>query len=140
MQISAEESAMQTLNRGGLRALKAFIEWPAQQSSKGLVCVPILYKILDYELRCGGKYSQEILGVCKWMDHRASDILDTLLRAEPTSLMQPNPCRSTDDQEFETRDWERVSVSPKRKMKNLPMILDWVLLRDASTAIPPEIP
>jgi hypothetical protein len=95
---------MQMITKHALEDLQAFITQPDAYHASMLVTIPSLYDVLKYETRNkAGKYSNTVLGVCRWLSDRAVAVLERLVVHSAPPLIQESTGQLT--------DWRNVSMS-----------------------------
>ncbi|KDR72093.1 hypothetical protein GALMADRAFT_74422 [Galerina marginata CBS 339.88] len=79
LQINAEESALQMMNREAIQHLKQFLEKRDQSSLSHLIHIPALYNVLLHEFQTHGNVSVYTYGLSQWLFIRAEFVRQTLL-------------------------------------------------------------
>ncbi|KIM72577.1 hypothetical protein PILCRDRAFT_739791 [Piloderma croceum F 1598] len=86
MQLSAEESAIQTANRPALEALRLFVAYPTSVNTSRLVGIPCLYEVLEYHNAKGEGYPEHLLSLCKWMWQWGEGLLKGIIVHQAPSI------------------------------------------------------
>lgn len=81
MQILAEESILQTLNRLALKKLREFVTLPSKESASALDGSPSIFNITRYEYKRWQAPKPTTLDLFSWLVRRGSDVLGVLLAA-----------------------------------------------------------
>ncbi|KAJ2915820.1 hypothetical protein MD484_g4588, partial [Candolleomyces efflorescens] len=79
-QVAADESILQMMNRPALATLSTFNRNPTHKQLSLLIHIPALYNILEIGFTRGsGQLLSWTIGVCKWLQDRASAVMERLL-------------------------------------------------------------
>ncbi|KAL0563390.1 hypothetical protein V5O48_018676, partial [Marasmius crinis-equi] len=60
-QVAGNESALQVINPGRLPNLQAFINKPEWSTASRLVDIPVIYNLLEAEIRTNGGYPKDLI-------------------------------------------------------------------------------
>ncbi|KAJ7589997.1 hypothetical protein C8J56DRAFT_1048168 [Mycena floridula] len=71
-QIAAEESILQMITKPGLVQLHEFNSRPCEELATKMLLIPALMNSLELELRIHDEYGDELLGLCHWLELRAT--------------------------------------------------------------------
>jgi hypothetical protein len=109
LQIAAEESVAQMMNRPALKDLTEFIQHPSAASLHLLITIPSVYDAVRYEFDMMGILRKSTLEVCRWLQNRGCDVLSRLVLLNgPRS----SDCSASGDHPpIEEKDWKKVSAS-----------------------------
>lgn len=64
-------------NRPALKELARFVEEPSTKNASHLVCIPVLYDVLQHHKP--KPYPTNLLNLCGWLHKRGRDILGQLI-------------------------------------------------------------
>ncbi|KAJ7578889.1 hypothetical protein C8J56DRAFT_1110903 [Mycena floridula] len=100
-QIAAEESVLQMITQPALLALSAFIEDPRKEKATELLLIPALMDVLKREFNDhAGEYKDELVGLCRWLYERVSEVFATLIKRHEGPL--------PDEQVLTEEPWEQT--------------------------------
>ncbi|KAJ7583992.1 hypothetical protein C8J56DRAFT_790501 [Mycena floridula] len=85
-QLNADESVLQMVTRPALNRLATFLQNPAGANVSELIGIPALYTVLMKELKSEGRWHVSLIGLCRWLHGRASQVLKTLMVHEGAPL------------------------------------------------------
>ncbi|TEB36924.1 hypothetical protein FA13DRAFT_1622395, partial [Coprinellus micaceus] len=111
VQIAAEESILQMMNRPAIANLKAFISSPSRQTIDGLITIPTLYDLFRYEFNLTASISSESFGACRWLCERGETVLNRLLarNARPQGALAATGLARDSELPVE-KNWKLVSA------------------------------
>lgn len=88
------------ITRPVLICLRTFNKAPSAKNVSFLVGIPSLLEVLKLT---GAPYDQNVLGVCQWLEHWASNVLDRLLNGDNMVPADTIP-------ELAEEDFRKVSI------------------------------
>ncbi|KAJ7233197.1 hypothetical protein C8J57DRAFT_1195912 [Mycena rebaudengoi] len=89
IQISAEESVLQTVTMKAAEALKIFLQSPTAANASTIIDIPILHDLLAHELLSASAFSEDVLAICRWLHERTTTVFSWLSATNTT--LPPSP-------------------------------------------------
>jgi CxC4 like cysteine cluster associated with KDZ transposases len=80
LQVIAEESILQMINRPALTNLGRFNSSPSLERLSNLIVIPTVYDVLRYDHDTTGSFDPATLQMCLWLYKRGQEVLEALLR------------------------------------------------------------
>ncbi|KAF8057790.1 hypothetical protein FPV67DRAFT_1429432 [Lyophyllum atratum] len=78
IQLAADESVLQMLNKTALDQLASFNQQPCHAAASEMINCPVLLQVLKYHDN-DEKYPASILGLCQWLHHRGSEVFGSVM-------------------------------------------------------------
>ncbi|KAF8068962.1 hypothetical protein FPV67DRAFT_1669006 [Lyophyllum atratum] len=78
VQLAADESVLQMLNKTALDQLASFNQQPCHAAASEMINCPVLLQVLKYHDN-DEKYPASILGLCQWLHHRGSEVFGSVM-------------------------------------------------------------
>ncbi|KAL0573495.1 hypothetical protein V5O48_008472 [Marasmius crinis-equi] len=101
-QLAADESALQMISVGSLKALADFVMTPSWTTASALIDIPALYHLLEAEERTHGCYPQDLIKVCSWMYLRVTAV------AKDVGVNVHGMPSTVENQAVEEEDWRQT--------------------------------
>ncbi|KAJ7589287.1 hypothetical protein C8J56DRAFT_1048926 [Mycena floridula] len=99
-QIAADESILQMITKPGLAQLYEFNSRPCEELVTKMLFIPALMNSLELELRIHDEYGDELLGLCRWLELRATTAYADLVAKHEGPLPE--------QQKLEEETWKKT--------------------------------
>ncbi|KAF8058233.1 hypothetical protein FPV67DRAFT_1428379, partial [Lyophyllum atratum] len=93
IQLAAEESVLQMLNKKALDELTNFNANPCSTAASQMIDCPVLLGVLKYH---GAPYPEAVLGLCRWLLHRGLEVYNQVMKQSSHNSLETVPIKEGD--------------------------------------------